>query len=99
MATTQRAKPPRKAPLTPVTLRTLVNGAREVVLTGDFTGWARDRFRLSKGPGDEWTGRIELAPGTYQYRLLVDGEWSDDPAAGERVPNDFGTENCILRVS
>jgi len=76
-----------------------LNGAREVILTGDFTGWATDRLRLYKGPDGEWYTQLELAPGEYQYRLIVDGQWKDAPDAPKRVPNPFGTENCVLTVT
>jgi hypothetical protein len=41
---------------------------------------------------------LNLAPGEYQYRLLVDGEWKDHSEAKRRVPNAFGSENCVLTV-
>ena len=73
--------------------------AREVVLTGDFTGWAKDRVRLfPSGPG-EWGAQLDLPPGEYQYRLIVDGEWRDDPNGPKKVPNPFGTHNCVLIVA
>ena len=76
-----------------------VDGAREVVLTGEFTGWAKDKVRLSPaGPG-EWGAHLELPPGEYQYRLIVDGEWRDDPKGSKKVANPFGTQNCILIVA
>lgn len=76
-----------------------VEGAREVVLTGDFTGWSKEKVRLSPaGPG-EWGAQLELPPGEYQYRLIVDGEWRDDPQGTKKVPNPFGTANCILTVA
>ena len=76
-----------------------VDGAQEVVLTGDFTGWAKDKVRLfPSGPG-EWGAHLDLPPGEYQYRLIIDGEWRDDPAGARRVPNPFGTHNCVLIVA
>jgi 1,4-alpha-glucan branching enzyme len=94
--------PPKKAPrngLKRVPFSVRLDGAREVILTGDFTGWATDRLRLYKGPEGEWYTQLELAPGQYQYRLIVDGVWRDAPLPGPRVPNPFGTENSILQVS
>jgi 1,4-alpha-glucan branching enzyme len=73
-------------------------GASEVVFTGDFTAWATDSVRLRRSPDGAWRGTLELAPGDYQYRLIVDGEWRDDPRAVQRVPNAFGSQNCILHV-
>jgi hypothetical protein len=99
MAKTELAKPPKKSVRKVVTIRTRIGEAREVVLTGEFTGWAKDKLRLTKGADGDWTGSIDLAPGEYQYRLVVDGEWRDDPSAQARVPNDFGTTNCVLKVS
>lgn len=79
--------------------RVKIEGAKEVLVTGDFTGWATDRIRLTPAESGEWRGVLELAPGEYQYRLIVDGEWRDNPDAPRRVPNAFGSENCVLTVS
>ena len=98
MAKPAFSKQPQKPLRKLVTLKTRVGEARDVVLTGTFTDWAKDRVRLAKGADGEWSAKVELAPGEYQYRLLVDGEWRDDPTAQARVPNEFGTTNCVLRV-
>jgi hypothetical protein len=31
-----------------------------------------------------------LPSGRYEYRFVVDGQWTDDPAAGETVMNPYG---------
>lgn len=72
---------------------------RDVILTGEFNGWSREGVRLVNGSGGEWRGSLQLRPGVYQYRLIVDGNWWDDPANGDRVWNDQGSQNCVLRVS
>jgi 1,4-alpha-glucan branching enzyme len=72
--------------------------ARSVVVTGSFCGWVAEGFPLKKGRKGVWEGTLALPPGRYEYRLLVDGEWRDDPACRERVPNGFGTENCVLEL-
>src|SRR5437588_2129939 len=73
-------------------------GASEVIVTGDFTKWSAEGIRLRKGPNDEWRTVLELEPGEYQYRLLVDGNWQDDPQSSKRVPNPYGGQNSVLRV-
>ncbi|MBI4566265.1 MAG: hypothetical protein HY716_16390 [Planctomycetes bacterium] len=73
-------------------------GAKDVVVTGDFTNWSKEGIRLQMKSDDEWRGTLRLAPGRYQYRLLIDGEWRDDPKAPVRVQNPFVTENCVLEV-
>ena len=81
-----------------IVLKVTAPGARDVVLTGDFSGWAPGMVRLAKAAGDAWSGTLELAPGEYQYRLIVDGQWRDHAEAERRVPNPFGGENCVLVV-
>jgi len=73
--------------------------AREVIVTGDFTKWALDRILLSRAEDGRWRGSTALPPGEYQYRLLVDGDWRDHPDSPRRVPNGFGSENCVLTVT
>jgi hypothetical protein len=80
----------------PIVVR--ATGARSVIITGDFTEWSPEGIRLHRISADEWDTTLALAPGEYQYRLIVDGNWQDDPEATRRVPNPFGGENCVLRV-
>ena len=53
---------------------------------------------MSHNGDGRWRTVISLEPGEYQYRLLVDEEWKDHAEANRRVPNLFGTENCVLTV-
>jgi 1,4-alpha-glucan branching enzyme len=72
--------------------------ANDVRITGDFTDWSPEGIPLREGKNGEWKTTLGLTPGEYQYRLILDGEWSDDPEALARVPNIYGGENCILQV-
>jgi hypothetical protein len=46
-----------------------------------------------------WLKQSALAPGTYEYCLVVDGQWMPDPLATESVANPFGGRNSILKVA
>jgi hypothetical protein len=99
-----KTKPPAKSvpaasSLKKIPLRIRAEGAKEAVVTGDFTQWAKDKVRLTPAAGGEWITMLELAPGEYQYRLIVDGEWRDHSEATRRVANSFGTQNCVLIVA
>ena len=72
--------------------------AAAVVATGDFTGWSTEGVRLKRRPDGGWSAAVELTPGEHQYRLLVDGEWRNNPGAERRVPNGFGSENDVVIV-
>lgn len=72
--------------------------AFSVKLAADFTSWDKrpiDLIREFEGP---WQLTVELPPGRYAYRFLVDGEWADDPQCPEREPNSHGSFNSILVV-
>jgi 1,4-alpha-glucan branching enzyme len=73
--------------------------AQSVLLAGDFTGWQQAPLELKKDKTGVWKKTITLAPGRYEYRLLVDGEWRDDPSCPHRHPNQFGGENCVCVVN
>ena len=50
-------------------------------------------------PGLDRPEHVILPPGVHQYRFVVDGQWSDDPACTQRAPNPFGGENMMRRVA
>ena len=70
--------------------------AKRVTMAGDFTGWKTSFEMTSLGEG-RWKSRIKLAPGIYQFRYCVDGQWVNDYAA-------FGLEhgphglNSVVKV-
>ena len=73
--------------------------AKSVLLAGDFTGWQKEAVSLKKDKGGVWKKTVTLAPGRYAYRLLVDGQWRDDPHCHTRQANEFGGENCVCVVN
>jgi hypothetical protein len=96
-----KATPVARAPVSPprtVSIAAKLEGAREVLVTGDFTNWNGGAVPMKPAADGLWTATLSLAPGEYQYRLLVDGQWRDHAEAPRRVPNPFGTENCVLTV-
>jgi 1,4-alpha-glucan branching enzyme len=92
--------------LKPKTKRTTVDqrfaftapAAMSVQLVGDFTHWQEHPIPLRKGEDGVWRASVALAPGTYHYRFLVDGQWRDDPECTLRVANPFGSENMVREV-
>ena len=48
--------------------------ALSVQLVGDFTQWQRHPVSLCKSAEGVWRCSLELEPGTYHYRFLVDGQ-------------------------
>ncbi|RKZ27020.1 glycoside hydrolase family 13, partial [bacterium] len=63
--------------------------AREVYLTGDFSNWNPKGIPMTKQPDGTWVARIDLKPGEYEYKFVVDGNWMTDPM-NPIVRGDFG---------
>ena len=61
--------------------------AHDVRIAGDFNGWVPDKgvrsLIESEGTTRVWTKILQLPPGTYEYRYVVDGEWRSPPEADE----------------
>ena len=73
--------------------------ALSVQLVGDFTHWQQEAINMQKGADGIWRTTVELPPGAYHYRFLVDGQWRDDPECTLHVPNPFGAQNCVRQVA
>ena len=52
--------------------------ARSVLLAGDFNSWEPEMHPLKKSSNGLWKKMISLAPGRYEYRFVVDGEWQNE---------------------
>jgi 1,4-alpha-glucan branching enzyme len=88
-----------KQPKSKVTFSFNSPSAQQVLLVGDFTGWEQAPLPMKKSKGGSWSKTLSLIPGEYHYRLLVDGQWKDDPNCPHRRPNQFGGENCLCIVT
>jgi len=97
MVRTRRSTGERGLPKTRVTLVAPIEEARDVAATGDFTGWSTEGVALKRRRDGAWSRTLFLNPGRYEYRLLVDGHWGNNPAA-EHSGNPFGSENDVLIV-
>jgi 1,4-alpha-glucan branching enzyme len=88
----------KKGRMRRVPIEVKADKAKVVLITGDFNSWKKEGLLLNHDGNGTWRTVLDLAPGEYQYRLLVDGKWHDHAQAMKRVPNPFGTENCVLTV-
>lgn len=73
--------------------------AKTVCIAGTFNQWKPEAKTLHYSGAGNWWKETSLAPGTYEYCLVVDGKWIPDPRANESVPNPFGGRNSILTVA
>ena len=76
--------------------------ASDVRIAGDFNGWVPDKGvrSLIEAEGEQrvWTKILQLAPGRYEYRYVVDGEWREDPDNPDVKTTSVGGRNSVLVV-
>jgi len=73
--------------------------ASAVSLVGDFTHWEQHPIQMKKTRTGVWKAQVNLQPGTYHYRFLVDGQWWDDPNCTLHAPNPFGSQDDVCVVA
>lgn len=76
-----------------------LDAGRSLSIAGDFNSWnpASLPLRPNRSAG-VYEAVAELPPGTYAYRLVVDGRWQLDPYNPRRRPDALGDLNSILTV-
>jgi len=74
--------------------------AQDVQIAGDFSDWKPVENIMVQDEGNKiWNGTVELKPGKYQYKFVVDGEWKIDPYNPEVMTHDGDISNSLLIVS
>jgi 1,4-alpha-glucan branching enzyme len=83
-----------------VTFTALFPDADVVQLAGDFNNWQPERTPMKRSQKDGlWKVKLPLHPGTYRYRLVVDGRWLHDPCNKATENNPYGELNSVVKVS
>lgn len=87
------------AQLVPVRFEYSHPTAITVAVAGSFNDWHPTTKAMHPLGSGYWLEETALPPGTYEYCLVVDGQWLPDPSARESVSNPFGGRNSILQVA
>ncbi len=72
--------------------------AKKVSLAGSFNNWDTGALSAKKDRKGNWSVKVALAPGRYEYKFVVDGSWITDPHCPENVPNSLGSANSVLVI-
>jgi enterochelin esterase-like enzyme len=81
-----------------VTFRLRAPKAEKVgLVSSDIPGGGREPRAMKKGEGDLWEITVDVAPGTYRYRIDLDGVQMVDPR-NQGVSESFGTVWSLVRV-
>jgi chromosome partitioning protein len=72
---------------------------QKVYIAGDFNNWSPTASPLIRNDHLGVMERlIPMQAGSYQYRLVIDGQWTHDTFNTRSVPNPFGGLNSVLEV-
>ncbi len=74
------------------------DSGEEIKIAGDFNDWIPDRNVETLHREGLITKILRIQPGVYQYRLIIDGRWQEDPTNPQQIANLYGEINSILRV-
>ncbi len=73
--------------------------ANNVQLAGDFNNWQPQDTPMERvGDSGVWQAKLNLGNGLYRYRIVVDGQWQQDPYNERTEMNPFGEMNSLVEV-
>lgn len=73
--------------------------AHRVMLAGTFNNWDYTGTPLKRISKEGiWSKDLNLNPGRYEYKFVVDGSWVNDPRNRNTTRNPYGTENSMVEV-
>ena len=76
--------------------------ASAVFLAGSFNEWNQSATPMEPHKNGIWLTTLDLPPGRYEYKFVIDGQWScspellPDPCRASCVPNTLGTMNFAI---
>ena len=73
--------------------------AQEVFVAGSFNDWNPRTHPMTRDLAGNWSVELELPPGEYRYRLIIDGRWSDHLNARHFAQNPYGEMDAVLTIA
>ena len=71
------------------------NVVEKVQLAGSFTQW--NPVEMEKSFDEKWALKLDLPPGEYEFKFVVDGNWVIDEGQPTKL-SDVGTLNNVRVV-
>lgn len=81
----------------PAEFKLYAPSAKKVSLAGSFNNWETKSLSAKKDTKGNWSVKVSLKPGRYEYKFFVDGSWQNDPCSA-RVTNSFGSQNNVVEI-
>ncbi len=71
--------------------------AKKVFVVGSFNNWQNKKLAMQK-TAVGWMLRLYLSDGTHRYKYAVDNSFIPDVTNAERLPDDHGGFNSVIRI-
>ena len=73
--------------------------AKSVCIVGSFNNWVpTEDSRMDRAKDGTWSKTINLEPGEYQYKYVVDGTWTEDIKNPKVFTDPYGGRNSVIEV-
>jgi len=73
--------------------------ADRIFIVGDFNQWHESATPMHQGRDGVWRATVDLPLGSsYEFRYLIDGNWTSDSHADGFAQNSFGVSNSIIHA-
>jgi chromosome partitioning protein len=77
-----------------------VAAARTLAIAADFNNWNPSLTPMTRDESlGVWQTIVQVPPGRYRYRLVIDGKWVQDPFNTTVETNPFGELNNVVEVA
>ena len=74
-------------------------GAESVSIVGNFNNWVpTEDYRMDRNEDGTWTKVINLEPGEYHYKYVVDGIWVEDNRNPSISVDPYGGINSVVEI-
>ncbi len=74
--------------------------AQTLAIAADFNNWNPSLTPMKRDPNlGVWQAVVPVPPGRYRYRLVVDGQWTQDPYNTLVETNPFGELNNVVEIA
>jgi len=82
----------------PVAFSIAAPEARQVFLAGEMTDWDAGKVAMQRDEHGTWHTALDIAPGQWLYKFVVDGRWVQDPATDDHDADGQGGQHSFLFV-
>ncbi|OYU46648.1 MAG: hypothetical protein CFE44_01065 [Burkholderiales bacterium PBB4] len=72
--------------------------AKSVFLAGEMTSWDAGKQAMQQGPDGVWRLSLDLPPGQWLYKFVVDGQWVHDPQGPDHDADGRGGRHSMVWV-